>query len=315
MEIPGVGVDDVLMQLYEELPKHRVANQSSRGSIVAELLGVSLRIQNPRARISRSENRGKPFSALGELLWYLAKSESLEFIKPYIPKYERDAVDGVLEGAYGPRLFSMRNTIDQVASVIHLLEGRPNSKRAVIQLFDAADIATDKREVPCTTTLQFLLRDGKLNLVVSMRSNDAYFGLPHDVFCFTMLQEMLASRLGVELGEYLHYAASMHVYASYLEAMCDYVREGHQKAIEMPPMPTGDPFPAVERLLALEKRIRLGERLAAADEVPWPYWADIVRLLQVRWQPDRLEEVRAELVAPVYKTFVDGRRKLLQQSR
>lgn len=314
MEILGVGIDDVLMRLYEELPRHLVDTKSSRGNIVAEALGVSLRIGDPRARISRSENRGKAFSALGELLWYLAKSESLEFIEPYIPKYKDDAVEGILEGAYGPRLFSMRGSIDQVANVIRLLQDRPNSKRAVVQLFDAEDIARHKKEVPCTTTLQFFLREGRLALSVAMRSNDAYFGLPHDVFCFTMIQEMIACHLGADLGTYYHYAGSMHVYEGYLERMSEYVSEGHQKAIAMPPMPKGDPFPMINSLLALERRIRRGERLVAANEMPSAYWADIVRLLQVLWEPGRLPELQAEFVDPVYRTFVEGRHQLLRQS-
>jgi thymidylate synthase len=37
-------------------------------------------------------------------------------------------------------------------------------------------------------------------MVTTMRSNDAYLGLPHDVFCFTMLQEIIARSLGREIG-------------------------------------------------------------------------------------------------------------------
>ncbi len=133
MEITGAGVDEVLMKLYGELPKHPAVSSGSRGDIAAEVLGLAIRMTNPRARISRSENRGKPFSALGELLWYLSKSDSLDFIRPYISKYEDDAVNGILEGAYGPRLFAMRGNIDQVANVIDRLTEKPDSKRAVIQ--------------------------------------------------------------------------------------------------------------------------------------------------------------------------------------
>jgi thymidylate synthase len=315
VEIVGASVDDILMKLYQELPKHLVTNAGSRGKIVAEILGVSLRVDNPRARISRSENRGKPFSALGELLWYLAKSDRLDFIEHYISQYHKDAVDGVLQGAYGPRIFAMRGKIDQMANVVSLLQGRPDSKRAVIQLFDAEDIQTQKKEVPCTTALQFLLRDGKLNLFATMRSNDAYFGVPHDVFCFTMLQEMVARRLGVDLGSYFHYASSMHVYDGFLKRMAAYVDEGYQKDIEMPPMPGDDPFELAQSVLALEERLRRDETIIAADEIRSPYWADIVRLLQILWQPERTEEIRAQLVDPVYKSFVDSRRQLLEQSR
>src|SRR5258708_8496445 len=136
MEITGDSLDLVLHQLYRELDISGRMHEGSRGKTL-ELLSVSLRILKARARISRSENRGKPFSALGELLWYLSGSDSLEFIKNYVREYVNDAVNGVIEGAYGPRLLAMRGEIDQFASIERLLNTKPGSRRAVIQLFNA----------------------------------------------------------------------------------------------------------------------------------------------------------------------------------
>jgi len=320
MEIEGQSLDAVLHQLYRELLDKGQSQGGTRG-VNRELLGVSVRILRPRARISRSENRGKPFSALGELLWYLSGSDTLEFIERYVPRYAEDAVDGILEGAYGPRLLRMRNGIDQFASIESLLKERPASRRAVIQLFNAEDIAAHHKEIPCTTTLQFHLRDGLLHMSVTLRSNDAYFGLPHDVFCFTMIQEMMATRLGVEMGEYYQYVGSMHVYEDKLDDMKAYVQEGVHQTIEMPAMPAGNPFSLIGRLLDVEQRLRFGEGLDASKEMDDPYWADIVRLLQVFWarewekdHPNRLKELRAELVTTTYHPYVDARMHLKSRS-
>jgi thymidylate synthase len=312
MEIAGSSLDDVLIQLYEELPKSSLRNKGRRGDTV-ELLGVSLRISQPRARLSRSENRDKPFSALGELLWYLARSDKLEFIQPYVGEYRNDAVNGVIHGAYGPRLFAMRGNIDQLQNVADLLTNRPDSRRAAVQIFNAEDIASEHKEIPCTTTLQFLLRGKRLHLSVTLRSNDAYWGLPHDVFCFTMLQEMMARRLGMELGEYYQYVGSMHVYERHLGQMGEYVAEGHQKAVEMPVMPVGNPFILVDDLLKAEDRIRHGEAVVASEVASETYWADIIRLLQVFWAPNygaRLDELKAEFAHPIYRSYLEGRRNL-----
>lgn len=316
MEIVGQSLDAVLHRLYSKLLNDGQPQGGSRGEN-RELLGVSLRITKPRARISRSENRGKPFSALGELLWYLSGTDTLEFIEPYVPRYAGDAVDGVLEGAYGPRLMRMRDGIDQFASIEALLKQRPGSRRAVVQLFNAEDIATHHREIPCTTTLQFHMRDKHLHMSVTMRSNDAYFGLPHDVFCFTMIQEMMARRLGTELGEYMQYVGSMHVYNEKVDDMHAYVTEGVQQTIEMPPMPSGDPFRLINKLLNVEARLRAGEALDASHEMDDPYWADMVRFLQVFWAreweadyPARLKALRAELFTKTLRPYVDGRMHL-----
>jgi len=321
MEIEGECLDHVLHKLYRELDGNGQPNTGSRGSTPLELLAVAVRILKPRARISRSENRGRPFSALGELLWYLSGSDKIEFIEPYVPEYTKDAVGGKIQGAYGPRLLAMRGKIDQLASIERLLTEKPGSRRAVIQLFNAEDIATEYEEVPCTTTLQFHVRKGLLHMSVTLRSNDAYWGLPHDVFCFTMLQEMMARRLGVEMGEYFHYAGSMHVYEKFLDGMREYVAEGVQRTIEMPAMPSGDPFTMVDMLLDVERRLRAGKTLEAGKEIGDPYWADIIRLLQVfwarKWAPNylrRLDELRAELASESYRPYVDGRRHLASRA-
>jgi thymidylate synthase len=312
MEIAGESLDEVLIDLYGKLLKGTARNKGSRGD-TTEMLGVALRITKPRARLSRSENRGHPFSALGELLWYLSGSDRLDFIERYVRRYREDAVDGTLHGAYGPRIFRMRGKFDQISNVTQLLTKRPTSRRAVIQLFNAEDIASEYKEIPCTTTLQFHLRDGRLHMSTTLRSNDAYWGLPHDVFCFTMLQEMMAATLGAELGEYYQYVGSMHVYERCLNPMQQYVVEGHQKTIEMPNMPPGDPFKLVEKLLSAESRIRIGENIDAAEMFAEPYWADIIRLLQVFWATGditRLDELGREFVPPIYRSYLEVRRNM-----
>lgn len=172
MEIEANSLDDLLATLYPELIERGSANGARRGE-TREKIGVLIHLTKPRARLSQSFSRGKAFSALGELLWYLARSDKLDFIKRYINRYEEESDDGIsVHGAYGPRLFSMRG-INQVENVIALLQKRGPTRRAVIQLFNAEDIHGDYKEIPCTTTLQFLLRDDQVHLVATLRSNDA----------------------------------------------------------------------------------------------------------------------------------------------
>ncbi|MBY5754245.1 thymidylate synthase [Rhizobium leguminosarum] len=316
MYLCGEGIDEILIELYPILLAEGAANVGTRGEM-REKLGVSFRMTNPRARISRSQDRGKPFSALGELLWYLGGLNTLEFIKAYIPDYAKDAEDGILAGAYGPRIHAMRGSINQLANVTRLLKEKSTSKRAVIQLYDAADIAVHHEEIPCTTALQFVARDGRLHMSTTMRSNDAYKGLPHDVFCFTMLQEMMAARLDLHPGDYIHYATSMHVYGGSIEAMKHYLNEGHQKTVQMPPMPSGDAFSFTDALLRAEGEIRAEKKIRAADFAREPYWADIIRLLQVFWATKRqdapgfegLDELKAEFHDGVYRTYLERRQR------
>lgn len=310
MEFTASGLDDLLLEVYPAIIAHGKTNPDATRGPNSELLAATLRLSNPRARISRSESRGKPFSALGELLWYLSGSNQLEFIERYISAYKDEVeADGTIFGAYGPRLLNMREGINQFDSIARVLSEKPGTRRAVIQLFNAEDIATNHREVPCTTTLQFHRRDDALHLSVTMRSNDAFLGLPHDVFCFTMIQEMMAKRLKLQLGEYFHHAGSLHLYEKHFEGAKRFMAEGWQRHWAMPEMPDGDPFELVPILTEAELRLRAGEVLDATTLADTDYWQDIVRLLQTFFakNSDTYQLLRDSFVEGGYRSYLDSR--------
>jgi thymidylate synthase len=86
-------VDDAMRRAYRHLLISGQAINPSRGP-AAEITAAVLRLTNPRARLSRTESRGRLFSALGEFLWYLAKTDELAFIRYYMPDYQNSSDDG-----------------------------------------------------------------------------------------------------------------------------------------------------------------------------------------------------------------------------
>jgi thymidylate synthase len=272
-------IDDLLRRVYTRLFKGRERISPKKGDAV-EVRGALLRLTNPRARLSRTETKGMLFSALGELLWYLSGSDRVEQIAYYISMYRDFAEeDGSVHGAYGPRLFALRG-IDQLANMVANLK-RPDSRQCVIQLFSAEDVDQKYNDVPCTCTLQFFNRGGKLDLMVHMRSNDAFAGLPHDVFAFTMIQEIVARCTALKLGEYIHSVGSLHLYDADRKKARAYLAEGWQEAIEMPRMPVGDPWPNLKLLLAAEAAIRQKKKETASLGYTEQYWGDLDRLLRI----------------------------------
>ena len=61
------------------------------------------------------------------------------------------------------------------------------------------------------------IRDGKLEWLQIIRSNDMFLGVPHNFVQFTCLQEILAGWLGVECGTYNQISDSLHVYDRHWE--------------------------------------------------------------------------------------------------
>ena len=281
MFIERETLDDLLHSVLRRLLRSPQRTVASKGP-AREIVAVLLKIRNPRARFSGTESRATLFSCLGELMWYLSGTNSLEFIKYYIPRYAKFSDDAAsLHGAYGARLFG-GGLNSQFHEVARLLQRKQDTRQAVIQIFSKDDLLAKTKDVPCTCTIQFFMRAGTLDALVHMRSNDALIGLPHDVFAFTMLQEIMARTLSCELGTYNHCVGSLHLYDSNRKTARKFLAEGLQTPFEMPPMPIEDPWPSISWLQNVESNIREGRLQTAVELSGRPYWTDLARLLLIK---------------------------------
>lgn len=203
--------------LYRRVVEHVL----SQGAAVApreiptlEARVCTLRLEQARARVLTVPGRiPNPAFAVAEAIWVLSGSDA-PWIFEYNEALRRYTDDGVLRGAYGPRLRCWAGRLDQLELVRNLLTEEPHTRRAAIQIFDPARDWLPSRDVPCTIGHRFLLRDGALHMHSTMRSQDVWLGLPYDVFTNTVLQELMAGWIGVAVGEYVHTVDSLHLYHS-----------------------------------------------------------------------------------------------------
>lgn len=248
-----------------------------------EIRGAFLKLKNPRNRISASILRGITFSPLGELLWYLRGSNELNIIKYYIDSYHEYSDDGkTLYGSYGKRIFN--DLENQFVNVYNKLKERPQTKHAVIQILSPEDLFTSTEDLPCTVSLQFFVRNNKLELYVFMRSNDVIKGFIHDIFCFTFLQELMAVKLGYELGTYTHMVTSLHLYIKDIELAKKYLKEGiFGTKHSMPPIPQESVDRSILEILELEEKIRLAKDFEQTMNLPMnhlqDFWYDLSIIL------------------------------------
>ena len=73
--------------------------KTSKGQ-TREITGVVLELTNPRARLSRTESRGKPFSCIGEPCWYFNGTDETSFIVHYLTHHKKADEGGHIFGAY-----------------------------------------------------------------------------------------------------------------------------------------------------------------------------------------------------------------------
>ena len=110
--------------------------------------------------------------------------------------------------------------VDQLERAYRALDGDPDTRQVVIQIWDspndlpASDGTPADRDIPCNVVAMPKLRDGKLEWLQVIRSNDMMLGVPYNFVQFTSMQEILAGWLGVECGSYNQISDSLHVYDS-----------------------------------------------------------------------------------------------------
>ena len=176
-----------------------------------------------------------------ELAWYIKANDADLSIVEYAKAWGPMVKDGKLNSCYGTYWFKNKTGVHDV---LRILAEDPSSRRAVIPMYgtNLSHHAHDVRDVPCTTSVEFRIRDGKLGARFVMRSQDAILGMGNDLPAFSFLQEVVARLLGIELGYLTVCVGSFHVYERHFEmtrAMSS------QKAeigpmVEMPQLTLGD---------------------------------------------------------------------------
>jgi thymidylate synthase len=124
-----------------------------------------------------------------------------------VHNFQQFTDDGIFYGAYGSRLHG------QLGDLVRRLQADMDSRQAVMTIFDGGrDLAAAKKDIPCTINFQFMVRDNRLEMRTTMRSNDLWLGTPYDLTQFAMLQCTVAQVLGVRPGRYYHSVGSLHLY-------------------------------------------------------------------------------------------------------
>lgn len=196
-----------------------VVRQESRIGPTRELLHCTFVLHRPRQRWVLSRRPAlNPAFAIAETVWILQGRDDAAFVNFWNPKLPQFCGNApTYHGAYGRRL---RGTLgfDQLERVYHALRNNPDSRQAVLQIWDgridmpeASGRARDP-DIPCNLVSMPKVRNGRLEWMQVMRSNDLFLGTPHNFVQFTVLQEVLAGWLGLEAGAYVQMSDSLHFY-------------------------------------------------------------------------------------------------------
>ena len=164
-------------------------------------------------KIINRERNWKLDYAEAEWKWYLSGDPCIDALGeiygkvPEIWKRMAD-VNGRVNSNYGWQW--KRN--QQIDYVVGLLRTQPDTRQAAISIYDAKEWESYTNDTPCTYAVQFTIVHGRLDMCVTMRSNDLWYGFCNDQYQFSKLQGLVAFKLNIEPGVYYHFAHNMHLY-------------------------------------------------------------------------------------------------------
>lgn len=147
-----------------------------------------------------------------EWQWYLSQNRSVEEIKKFAPTWDKmHNGDNIVNSNYGWQ-WGRNNQLDKT---IEQLKKNPFTRQAWISIFDGKEKDDYAFDTPCTLSVGFNVDntiEDTLNMTVIMRSCDLVYGFCNDQYCFSKLQELVATELGLNVGIYYHFAQNLHIY-------------------------------------------------------------------------------------------------------
>ena len=200
-------------EAYEYVHDQILQNGVTFGDTKA-LFNVGFYMTDPKDRkIINKERKWNEKYAEAEWQWYLSGDPhigTLGEIYGKVPEIWKRMADpkGYVNSNYGYQWERNR----QLDNVVEMLSENPSTRQACISIYDGKEISEYAFDTPCTYAIQFTIVNNRLDMCVTMRSNDLWYGFCNDQYQFSKLQEMVSKRLRIETGVYYHLAHNMHLY-------------------------------------------------------------------------------------------------------
>ena len=141
-----------------------------------------------------------------------------------LQEYVMEMTDGIKDFEVDAGLWAYtyhQRMADQLGFIEAELKRNPSSRRAAVMIRTADDIGS--ADPACLQHMQFFIREGRLDLDVLFRSNDAVKATFMNAYALIEIQRRMAERLGVPVGEYTHRANSFHCYEKDFDTLKGYV--------------------------------------------------------------------------------------------
>ena len=184
-------------------------------------------------------NNSKTFTkAIDEVLWiWQKKSNNVHELNSHIWDQWADN-EGSIGKAYGYQMgkkyqFKTKEGLkemDQVDNVLYLLKNDQSSRRIMTNIYNHEELK-DMGLEPCLYSTQWLVKQGKLHLILNQRSQDMLAANGWNIMQYAALQYMFAQVTGLEVGTLTHNIGDCHIYDRHIPLVKKLIMEGESKDV------------------------------------------------------------------------------------
>ena len=213
IETEFYNANEAFEYFYKTISKHGVRFADTRA-----LFNVGFTIHKPQLNIISDKKRDWNLDyAKAEWEWYLTGLPNIKMLGEIYgkipPIWKRMADErGYVNSNYGWQ-WKRQNQLDKV---IDLLKREKHTRQAAISIYDGKEYDSYTYDTPCTYAVQFTNVENRLNMCVTMRSNDLWYGFCNDQYQFSKLLELVCKETGLDMGSYFHFAHNLHIYSNKL---------------------------------------------------------------------------------------------------
>tara|TARA_Y100001973_G_scaffold7444_1_gene10338 strand:- start:152 stop:808 length:657 start_codon:yes stop_codon:yes gene_type:complete len=213
IETEFYNANEAFEYFYKRISKHGRKFADTRA-----LFNIGFTLHKPKFNtIIDSKRKWSHAYAEAEWEWYLSGDKSISklgYIYGKIPEIWKRMADekGNVNSNYGYQ-WKRNNQLDYV---IDKLKKHKHTRHAAISIYDGKEHDQFATDTPCTYAVQFTNVENRLNMCVTMRSNDLWYGFCNDQYCFSKLQELVCKETKLDMGTYFHFAHNLHIYSDKL---------------------------------------------------------------------------------------------------
>ncbi len=220
MERNVADIPEMFSEMMILMKMQGVEQQSRNGTVLSLPEPLTITVHHPKRRVMHDPIRkANPFFHVMEFVWMMAGSRDPEWIKQFNARFIEYADENnayhipLIHGAYGHRWVHHFGR-NQILLAIQMLRNNPDTRRVVLSMWDGGvDLGTNHADLPCNTHIYLRIINGRLDFTVCNRSNDVIWGMTGaNAVHMTLLQELMAEAIEVEVGVYRVFTNNAHVY-------------------------------------------------------------------------------------------------------